>query len=240
MTKVIIMTNLAKAIAFSIHALFCLLMISPKFFVMILALAASVVAITVLHSQNVLASAYSGQTSGSIRTGMADLDVTEAEETGNTTMMTNQTTTNGNMTEIEFMAIQHSKSGSISPVNATSYTLELDNIANKTILFSDRPERIEETISTTGFVSNWTAGPNSFESDVPNDALIVENTETGELGTAVIELFNPVYDTTANTLTYTIMAENATTIGLPDEFGQTVLVIDNLSIDPCEIEDPEV
>jgi hypothetical protein len=67
-------------------------MISLKVFVMMLALTASVVAITVLHSHNVMASAYAGQTSGSIRTGTADLDVAEAEEAGNTTMMTNKTT----------------------------------------------------------------------------------------------------------------------------------------------------
>ncbi|MGA7369396.1 MAG: hypothetical protein WBX01_09715 [Nitrososphaeraceae archaeon] len=35
-----------------------------------------------------------------------------------------------------------------------------------------------------------------------------------------------LYDTTANTLAYTITAGNATSIGLPREFGQTILVID--------------
>ena len=47
---------------------------------------------------------------------------------------------------------------------------------------------------------------------------------------AVIELFNPEYDSEANTLKYDITAENATTtitsIGLPGEFGQSTLVID--------------
>ncbi|MGA7370596.1 MAG: hypothetical protein WBX01_15820, partial [Nitrososphaeraceae archaeon] len=50
---------------------------------------------------------------------------------------------------------------------------------------------------------------------------------TGQLDTAVIELFDPVYDTTSNTLTYTIMAENGTSINLPNEFGQSVTVIDS-------------
>lgn len=113
-----------------------------------------------------------------------------------------------------------------SQINETAYTLDLNNVANETILFSDRPERIEETISTTDFVGNWTAGPNSFESDIPNDALIVENTQTGQLETAVIESFSPVYDIDTNTLTYTITAENARSIDLPREFGHTVLVID--------------
>jgi hypothetical protein len=98
-------------------------------------------------------------------------------------------------------------------------------------MFSDRPNRIVETISNSNFVGNWTTGPNSFVADAPNDALIVEDTESGELDTAVIESFNLVYDTATNTLTYTIMAENGTSIDLPGEFGQTVLVIDEG--DPC-------
>ena len=130
------------------------------------------------------------------------------------------------MTDVQFLSIQNAQSGSISQINETAYTLELNNVSDSTILFSDRPERIVTSISTAGFVGNWTAGPNSFESDVPNDALIVENTETGHLETAVIESFNPMYDANTNTLTYTIMAENATSINLPVEFGQTVLVID--------------
>ena len=36
---------------------------------------------------------------------------------------------------------------------------------------------------------------------------------------------------TANTLTYTIRPENATSIELPDEFGQSVMVNDELSAD---------
>jgi hypothetical protein len=53
--------------------------------------------------------------------------------------MTNQTASNGNMTEVEFLAIQNLQSGSISQINETAYTLELNNVANKTIHFSARP-----------------------------------------------------------------------------------------------------
>jgi hypothetical protein len=51
---------------------------------------------------------------------------------------------------------------------------------------------------------------------------------------AIIELFNPEYDSEANTLSYDIKGENATatatatsSIGLPGEFGQSTLVIDD-------------
>jgi hypothetical protein len=56
--------------------------------------------------------------------------------------------------------------------------------------------------------------------------LIVEDTQTGNLKTAVIESSNPVYNMTTNTLTYTITFENGTAVEIPSEFGQSVLVID--------------
>ena len=158
----------------------------------------------------------------------ADIDVYEAEEAGNptTTMMTNQTT-NGNMTGVEFLNMQTAQSGSLSQINATAYTLELNNVANETIQFSDRPNRIVETVSTANFIGNWTTGTNSFSADAPNDALIVEDIESGDLNTAVIESFAPVYDIATKSLTYTITAENATSINLPVEFGHSILVIDS-------------
>jgi hypothetical protein len=157
---------------------------------------------------------------------ITDVDVAEAEEAGNTTIMTNQTT-NGNSTAVKFLAIQNAHDGSISRINETAYTLELNNVSDNTILVADRPNRIVTSISTADFVGNWTAGPDSFASDAPNDALIVENTQKGRLNTAIIELFNPMYDVTANTLTYTIMTENATSINLSSEFGHSVEVIDS-------------
>jgi hypothetical protein len=163
-------------------------MISPKVFVMMLVLTASALAITVLHSQNAMASAYSGQTGGSRRSGMADMDLGEAVETENTTMAgaTNQTT-NGNTAAVEFLSIQTAQSGSVSQINATAYTLELNDIGNMTIMFSDRPNRIVTSVSTADFVGNWTTGHNSFSLNEPNDALIVENTQTGNMETAIIE-----------------------------------------------------
>ncbi len=178
-------------------------------------------------AQHALASSYAGQTLGSTR--ISDVDIAEAAEAGNATMAgaTNQTTTSGNTTDVEFLNIQNAQSGSLSLINETACTLQLNDVANKTIMFLDRPERIVESVSTSDFVGNWSTGVNSLTTDAPNDALIVENTQTGQLETAIIESFNPVYGTAANTLTYTIMAENATSIDLPAEFGESILVIDS-------------
>lgn len=191
-------------------------MVNPKLFGIVLTLG---LIVTTLYSQNIMGSEQD-------HSEVVDLDIGEAEAS-NATMAgaASQTTTNGNTTE--FLSIQTAQSGSISQINDTAYLLELDNVSDSTILFSDRPERIVETVSTSDFVGNWTTGPNSFSEDEPNDALIVKNAQTGDLETAVIESFTPVYDIATNSLTYTITAENAISIGLPEEFGQSILVADN-------------
>jgi hypothetical protein len=93
--------------------------------------------------------------------------------TGFQNVMATAQTADGNTTAVEFLSIQSAQSGSLSQINETAYTLELNNIANNAIMFSDRPNRIIETVSTADFIGNWTAGSNSFAADAPNDALIV-------------------------------------------------------------------
>jgi hypothetical protein len=171
--------------------------------------------------------------------------VVEAEENATTTTSeaaTNETTTTtaaaasparNNMTGVTFLFIQHAQSGSVSEVNATTSTLELSDVSDKTIMFSDRPDRIVTSIDTTDFIGNWSTGPDSFAVDPPNAALVVDDEEQRQ-DIAVIELYNPEYDSEANTLRYEISAENATatttttssSIDLPSEFGQSTLVID--------------
>ncbi|MGD1836511.1 MAG: hypothetical protein ACPKPY_00450 [Nitrososphaeraceae archaeon] len=134
-----------------------------------------------------------------------------------------------NMTDVEepkFFAIQHAQSGSITEINATAYSLELNDVFDKTILFSDRPDRIFTSDSTTNFIGNWTVGQDSFSIDAPNAVLGVDEQE-GLQDTAIVKLFNPIYNVNKKTLKYEIAAENATSIDLPSEFGQTTLVIDN-------------
>ena len=59
----------------------------------------------------------------------------------------------------------------------------------------------------------------------PNAVLVVD--EQQEQDIAIVDLFNPVYDVNKKTLKYEIAAENATSIELLGEFGQTTLVIDH-------------
>ena len=126
-----------------------------------------------------------------------------------------------NMTDSEepkFFAIQYAQSGSISEINETAYSLELNDVSDKTILFSDRPDRIVMSVSTSDFIGNWSTGEDSFAVDAPNSVLIVDEIE--EQYTAITELFNPVYDVDKKTLKYDIIPDNRTSIELPSEFEQ--------------------
>ena len=141
------------------------------------------------------------------------------------------TTNNSNMSEPQFLFIQTAQSGSISEVNATTSTLELDDVSGKTIMFSDRPDRIVGSANTTDFIGHWNMGSNSFAVDPPNAVLVLDDEDQRE-ESAVIELYNPQYDPEANTLKYDITVENAmatttSSINLPGEFGQSTLVIDD-------------
>ena len=136
---------------------------------------------------------------------------------------------NANATESndpKFIAIQHADSGLISQINDTAYSLELNNVSHKTILFSDRPDRIVRSISTDNFVGNWSIGQDSFEEDAPNTVIVVHDIE-GQ-GSSIIELFNPVYNLDEKKLMYVITPHNTTSIELPRDLGQSTLVIDGV------------
>jgi hypothetical protein len=145
----------------------------------------------------------------------------------------------------EFLALHHAQSGSISEINKTftlslnnesnktifssaidkSFLIRLNNISDKTILFSDRPDRIITSISTLDFIGNWSKGQDSFAVDAPNAVLIVDDLE-GKQGNAIMELFHPVYDLDERTLTYQAISNQANSIYLQTEFGQSTLMID--------------
>lgn len=105
---------------------------------------------------------------------------------------------NGNVTGAKFLFIQGAQFGSVSEVNATTSTLELSDVSDNTILFSDRPDRIVGSADTTDFIGNQSIGTNNFAMDPPNAVLILDDVEQRE-EVAVIELYNPEYDSQANT-----------------------------------------
>ena len=126
----------------------------------------------------------------------------------------------------KFFTIQHAQSGSISEINETIYSLELNDVSDKTILFTDRPDRIVKSISTSNFIANWSTGEDSFAVDTPNAVLVVDKQEGKNQEIVMVELFNPIYDQDKKTIKYDITQYNATIIKLSNEFGLSTLIID--------------
>lgn len=152
--------------------------------------------------------------------------------------------TNSNDKNPKFLAIQHAQSGSISAINKTftlsltnesnktifssntsrNLLIELNNVSDKTILLSDRPDRMVKPVSTLDFIGNWSIGMDNFEVNPPNAVLIVDD-DNKKQDIAIVELFNPIYNATNKMLKYNIFSNNTTSIDLPNEFGQSILVI---------------
>lgn len=128
--------------------------------------------------------------------------------------------------EPEFIAIQHAESGSLSEINATNYLLELSDLSDKTILFSNRPDRIVVTQTMDDFVGNWTEGKDSFQFDPPNAALVLLVGEEQDI--FELELFNPIYDKENKSLTYdvTFLGNATSSSDLPMNLEKPVMVID--------------
>jgi hypothetical protein len=130
-------------------------MINTKIFGMWLIVSVtSIMTVTTISLQYAMASILAGHdmSTGTVYTSDADIDVAEAEEAGNTTMMINQTADENET----FLSIQVAQSGSLAALNATAYTLALNHVSDKTILFSDRPDRFVTSLPTSNFVGNWT------------------------------------------------------------------------------------
>ena len=134
---------------------------------------------------------------------------------------------NSTDTVLKFFAIQHSQSGSISEINTTTYTLELNDISDNTILFSDRPDRIVTSVSTSEFIGNWSVGEDSFATNAPNAVLVLDEIEGKHQSSILVELFNPIYDVDKKKLIYKVILNNVTHVDLWSELGQTTIVIDN-------------
>ena len=64
------------------------------------------------------------------------------------------------------------------------------------------------SVDTTDFIGNWSMGANNFAVDPPNAVLVIDDVEQRQ-DLAVIELYNPEYNSEASVLKYDIIAENA-------------------------------
>lgn len=143
--------------------------------------------------------------------------------------------TSGNMlhthddAEPTFLYVQNSSSGSLTPNEDTdTWTLTLFEVGEQTVYFSDRPNREVGRQSTTGFISQWEQGDNSFAETPPNAALDIFHAD-GTQSVLVLELMDATYSEATNTLTYEVillegLAEAAERY---ESFGQSALFIDS-------------
>lgn len=83
-------------------------------------------------------------------------------------------------------------SGKMTSDEATK-TLRLVGVANQTLYFADRPERIAGHIKMNAFLEEWTskAGTDNFKADPPNATLSVYEPGKTDNTLAVVEISKP-------------------------------------------------
>lgn len=99
--------------------------------------------------------------------------------------------------EIDAMFVQ-----SAAAVECTEDRMTLRGVAQSTVYFSDRPERVVGHIATSNFVTIWGEGDDSFEDDPPNAVLAFAEGGHAVPSDIVIEITEPMLD--GEDLTYKI------------------------------------
>lgn len=145
----------------------------------------------------------------------------------------------------EYLFVQPFDAGAWAPKAGEDgvYTLTLTGVGGHTTYFSDRPERVVGLAPIQPFLDGL-----GFSPENPPNAAIVAQTGTGETDVLVVELFDPVYDADADTLTCEAkvladyggrglahLARQQADGNLPASFGGGSLFIDDCadSIESC-------
>jgi hypothetical protein len=146
-----------------------------------------------------------------------------------------------------YLFVQTATSGTFTPVNAAAGTfkLTLQNVSPKVLYFTDRPYRESGSTSVESYIEE--VFEDGLES--PNAALVFEQNPGSEQITIALELTEPDYNATANTLSYLVMPLDDVSDGLihmsfdeletvPSQFGTIELFIDTADYvtgNTCEI-----
>ena len=115
---------------------------------------------------------------------------------------------------IELLFVQSATSGSFDGKRLT-----LEGVGS-TLLFSDRPARLDGHMATASFLEGWDEGPDSFATDPPNAVLSILATD--RTTNVFVELRDPKLDGT--TLSYAATAREG---HIPPTFGAASLFIDH-------------
>lgn len=99
-----------------------------------------------------------------------------------------------------YLFVQSFQSGTLTPnANNDRHTLTLEQGLGQTVYFADRPSRDVGVTPTGSFLDVL-----GFPPDNPPNAALVVDTGNGETEIAVLELFDPTYDTDTQTATYEV------------------------------------
>jgi hypothetical protein len=115
---------------------------------------------------------------------------------------------------IDLLFVQSATSGSFDGQRLTL------NGVGSTLLFSDRPARLDGHMDTANFLESWNEGPDSFATDPPNAVLSILAADGAT--NVFVELTDPKLDGT--TLSYRATARDGT---IPPTFGAASLFIDH-------------
>lgn len=138
---------------------------------------------------------------------------------------------------ISYLFVQEGSAGSLVHGENGTLTLTLTGVRPDTVYFSDRPDRVSGGIGTVTFTSSslWNT------TSAPNAALMLANAPAAN-DTVILTLSHPVYDEANATLRYTAVQvphytgtglrayEAFADPGIPEQFGQAMLFIDNAQI----------
>ena len=140
-------------------------------------------------------------------------------------------------TEISWLYSQTAESAEMVSLGGNKYELTLNDVDLHTIMFSDRPDRIVDIVSTQKIIDGWDI---AFAESAPN-AVLVEHEPSGESDSLVVVLYSPEYDSLKSTLTYQVevlsdeqhperlkQIANAHDVP-PTEFEAVSLFIDNVT-----------
>lgn len=106
-------------------------------------------------------------------------------------------------------------------VDAAAKTFRLVNVNQRTLFFSDRPERIAGHFMMADYLKTWSQGKDNFGDDPPNATLSVYEPGRADQTLAVVKITNPVVN--GNDLVYTYQLISGT---MPAKGGATALFID--------------
>lgn len=135
--------------------------------------------------------------------------------------------------------VQEGTNGSFINDGSDNYTLTMTDVVPYTVFIADRPSRDVGLVPTDAFLIGFDFSVNN----PPNAAIILsDENETSDM--VAVELTDPQYDNTTNTLTYAAkqLKESSFESGwfqdqksnvdasIPEIFGRVVLVIDDC---PC-------